>query len=259
MIGVPLPQAVMVVMIAAAIQSLLGVVRLRSEVRWWQFTRPALIRIAALPVGVCLLWFSQSLDPVQIKQMVGLVLLVALSLQLLVRVEPAARLHPAWEFLAFTGSGLLLGLCGMGGPPMVLWVMAHDWSSRKSRAFLFFLAVSGMLPHWLILYCFFGQSIMWAGLFGFALLPVVFGGAELGLRIGNRLPRQGLRRLTIAVLFLVAGGAIVSPWLSTAPNASDGPSEAASPAPPQLAERDSRGGESRNVSPAMDSLFRLSR
>ena len=44
------------------------------------------------------------------------------------------RVLPGW---------FLLGLCGMGGPVMVLWVLAHDWPMNKARAFLFFLFTTG--------------------------------------------------------------------------------------------------------------------
>jgi hypothetical protein len=40
--------------------------------------------------------------------------------------------------IAFAAAALgLAGICGMGGPPLVLWAMAHDWPADKVRAFLF--------------------------------------------------------------------------------------------------------------------------
>ena len=39
--------------------------------------------------------------------------------------------------LAGACGGLLGGLAGVPGPPLVMWVMAHDWSADVTRAFLF--------------------------------------------------------------------------------------------------------------------------
>ena len=48
--------------------------------------------------------------------------------------------------LTFTGSGVLAGLCGMGGPPLVLWAMAHDWPTQRIRGFLFAPGASAIIP-----------------------------------------------------------------------------------------------------------------
>ena len=56
--------------------------------------------------------------------------------------------------LAGMASGYMAGAFGMGGPPLVLWTMAHDWPAKKSRAFLWsnylvFMPIQSCLLLWL--------------------------------------------------------------------------------------------------------------
>ena len=63
-----------------------------------------------------------------------------------IRPRPRQNLHPIWAWIAFPLSGFLQGLVGMGGPAMVFWVQAHDWGTRKSRAFLFSMYLISIVP-----------------------------------------------------------------------------------------------------------------
>jgi len=68
---------------------------------------------------------------------IGGILCLLVAIQYLWRQHPVKAMHWGWGGLAFIGSGLLAGLCGMGGPPLVIWSMAHDWPAEKTRGFLF--------------------------------------------------------------------------------------------------------------------------
>lgn len=231
MSGFTLPQSVTMVLLAAVVQTVAGSYQLRREIVLREVWRPSLIRLAALPLGIGTLWLFRSLDQQFVKQLVGVLLLLIVVVQGLWRVGPKDTLHPAWEWIAFASSGYMLGLCGMGGPPMALWVMAHDWTTARSRAFLFFVLMTGMLPQSLLLLWLFGSEVMEAGVLGLLGIPLVAAGTVLGLYLGQGLPRARWRGVTYVVLTLIALSAIVSPFWQRAAPRHDGPSGGASGAP----------------------------
>jgi uncharacterized protein len=96
---------------------------------------------------------------------------------------------------------------------MVLWVLAHDWSMNRARGFLYFIFVSGLLPQALLLWYAFGDSILIAMLVSLAALPAVLVGLWLGLFLGRLISDRLLRLLSLALLVVIAVGAIVTPYL----------------------------------------------
>jgi uncharacterized membrane protein YfcA len=211
--GISLPDAVAISIVASAVQNFVAAWQLRREIDFRLATRPSLIRLATLPIGA---WALSLLGPESkdlASQMVGVVVLAIVAVQSALRVEPQENLHPAWEWVAFSLGGFLLGLCGMGGPPMVLWVMAHNWSMNRARAFLYFLFVTGMPPQALVMWLMFGNEILGAMLLGLATLPAILAGLYLGLWLSRLMPDRLLRGLSWAVLVLIALSAIVMPYL----------------------------------------------
>ena len=110
--------------------------------------------------------------------------------------------------------GFLLGLCGIGGPPMVLWVMAHNWSMNRARAFLFFIFATGIPLQALLLWLAFGNPIFEAMLLGLVALPAVAAGLYVGLWLAHIAPDRALRNLSWAVLVLIAISSIVMPYFT---------------------------------------------
>jgi uncharacterized protein len=119
----------------------------------------------------------------------------------------------AWELAAFSLSGFLLGFSGMGGPPMVLWVLAHDWPMNRARGFLFFLAATSVVPQGVFLWLRFGSTALDAMLLGAAATPAVLVGLWCGLFLGRLVPDRALRRISVALLVLIALSAILNPYL----------------------------------------------
>jgi uncharacterized membrane protein YfcA len=139
--------------------------------------------------------------------------LAVLLLQFYWRIEPREQLHPLWTLLAFSCSGLMHGLAAMGGPPAVLWVMAHRWSNRQTRAFLFSLFMLAGPVQVVLLYYSFGQEILWPMLAGLALTPVVAAGSAVGMRLGDSLSRNRLRQFAFGLLWVIALSSILAPFL----------------------------------------------
>jgi len=211
--GVAFPDAVAISLVAAAPQNIIPTWQLRRDIDFRRALKPILIRFATLPVGVAVLWLVGRGSNDTAGQIVGVIVLTIVAVQRLWRVEPQPRLHPAWEWLAFGLAGFLLGLSGMGGPPMVLWVLAHDWPMNQARGFLYFIFSVGLIPQGFLMWLFFGNEVTGAMLLSAAALPAVLVGLWLGLAIGRAAPDRALRNVSLSVLILIAASAIIAPYL----------------------------------------------
>lgn len=210
--GIPLPEAVSINMIASTVQNALGAWRLRREIDFRGAFRPTMLRFLALPFGVWTLYLVGSSNKDLASQVVGVIILAILAIQWLLSVPPQDKLHWGWEIAAFLGGGFLLGLCGMGGPVMVLWVMAHRWPVIRAKAFLYYLFATGMIPQALLLWLFFGDRIFTAFWLGVLSIPALVVGMLIGLWIGSQLPDHVIRRLTVGVLVAIAVSSIGMPF-----------------------------------------------
>jgi uncharacterized membrane protein YfcA len=203
----------MVAVVAATLQNLAGYVTLRREIDFRIALRPIAIRLVTLPVGVFILLLCEhKVESSTVRQIVGGIVLSVLVFQWAFRVQPREKLHAGWEFLAFGSSGVLLGFCGMGGPQMVLWVHAHQWSAPKSRAFLFLVFLACMLPQAaLLLVLFPTHEIVPALVLGLLMTPLVLLGTMIGLHVGEHLSKPLLRRASYVVIGIIGVTSIVSP------------------------------------------------
>lgn len=211
--GMSFPDAVAISLVASAVQNCLPAWWLRREIDYRRAFRPMMIRYALMPLGVLVLAMVGRSSKQLASQLAGVLVLAILSLQWAWRVRPQPSLHPAWEWLAFGLGGFLLGLCGMGGPPMVLWVLAHDWPPNRAKAFLYYIFATGVIPQALLLWLSFGREIFSAMLLGAATLPAVLAGLWLGTALSHCVPDRALRRLSVVVLVAVAVSAILVPYM----------------------------------------------
>jgi uncharacterized membrane protein YfcA len=211
--GISFPDAVAITLVAAAPQNIIPAWQLRREIDFRRALRPMLIRFAFLPLGVFALYLIGHERKDAASQLVGVIVLAIVAVQRAWHVEPQRHLHPAWEWVAFGLGGFLLGLCGMGGPPMVLWVLAHDWPMNRGRAFLFFIFATGLIPQAFLLWLFFGDAMFHAMLLGALALPPVLVGLWCGLYVSRLVSDQMLRRISVALLLLVAASAIIMPLM----------------------------------------------
>jgi uncharacterized membrane protein YfcA len=210
-VGVGLSQAVAILSLSIFIQVLVATYQLRDEVRWRQVLPATLIRYLTIPIGISLLLAIDSLDRTQVKQILGVLLLLVVLVQLLVKVKPREELHPGWMALAFLCSGVMHGMAAMGGPPVVLWVMAHRWSNRQTRAFMLALFLLAAPLQLTLLYLFSGGAILGALLTGLAFAPLVALGSTLGVRLGNYIAKKRLRQIAYGILLVTALASILAP------------------------------------------------
>src|SRR5690606_26666439 len=98
---------------------------------------------------------------------------------------PRPQVPGRWGALAGVTSGILGGGVGMGGPPLVLFALAHDWPPDRFRVFLwsqFLLATPAVVTLFVWRY---GASVLVAWALGIALAPAVWLGGAAGRRLAS--------------------------------------------------------------------------
>jgi uncharacterized membrane protein YfcA len=181
MFGAESYEAIAMISMCGTVQTVIGVYALRRHVHWWQ-----------------------------------VIVLCAVLAQWLWRVRPRDHLHRGWGIGATTLCGYMSGLAGMGGPPVVMWVMAHRWSNQRSRATLWSL-FTGLTPfQFFFLTRQFGEDVLYAYRDGAMLSPVMLLGILPGLWIGHRIPKPLLRQISYTILLLISLYAIGQPLVSGA-------------------------------------------
>lgn len=214
LVGVPLQHAIPVVAGATLVQTSWACRHLREHIQWGQTARVALVRAIFTGIGVWLLAHQLAPNPTLAKQLLGIVLVTIVVVLWTLRIKPRERLHPIWGAIAFPTSGLLGGTFGMGGPPLVLWATAHQWTTHRTRAFLLsnFFAITPIQLAFLLLA--FGRPAGQLMLLGLACGPAVLLGSQLGLTAGHRLSPTRLRTVAFILLLIIAINAILAPWLA---------------------------------------------
>lgn len=195
-------------------QNILSVWKLRKSIHIREVLLPATIRISALPIGILGLSAVMTWSASGVNQMVGAIILLALGMQLLIGIEwkTAKRLH--WIIATFGGSGILQGLSGMSGPPMVLWVHGQRYSADHARAFLFSMYISNYIPQMCMLFAKFGTPVLSAATTALFSIPLVLLAASMGLKLGSWFGDKRLRPITYVCLGLLAIASLLRPWIS---------------------------------------------
>jgi uncharacterized membrane protein YfcA len=203
-----------------------GAVTVQLSVKLWHYRHEIPWRLVLWPVGVArligyvpgflLLWVLANSSASVVKQAVGAMILVALALQLGLRIKPREKLAQGWAWLAgFTG-GVTAGAVGMGGPPLVLWVVAHDWPTKQARLFLWasFWFVMPIQITVLVLMFEPVPQLKMAGI-GALTLPTAMLGTATGLWLGHRTPKRQLRWAMIGLLVLLGVSSLIGLMLSS--------------------------------------------
>ena len=207
--GIPLPSVIIIMLVCSMIQSAMGIFRLRQPMQWKLSSIAVLVRIIGIISGIFILKFLLVTNVDNIKMIVGYILCLSVVLQLFCKQHPVEKLHWGWGGLAFTASGLLSGVCGMGGPPLVLWVMAHNWSTKKIRSFMFGLLIASSIFQIILMRIFFGDVIYKDILIGICLAPVIYLGVHIGIPLGHKMSKKTLRRVAYVILLGIAIASIV--------------------------------------------------
>ena len=123
-----------------------------------------------LPLGI----FLGEAVPITVLKVTTAIVVIAFSIFLLIRVNLAIKLSAFRDFLAGGLSGLLLGSCGIGGPPVALYLNASGLQFERSRALLSQF-VSGVCLLAIVAASLLGGGIAWLPWLLFALPAYFFG------------------------------------------------------------------------------------
>jgi len=214
-LGFDLPHSVMIVVTGSAIQKITAVTYLRKDVDWKGLLPYMLTGLAALPLGVYLMYQVSFLSQPQAKQIIGICIFSLVLLQWRRVRSTGESVHAGWGYLAGFFSGILNGLANIGGPPLVLWILAHGWSNEKMRvtALAFSLVFVPFQVGLMVLG--FGVPILESLWKTTLLTPVILLGSWVGLRIGDGFSKDNLRLYMRLLLLVIAVSSVLGPLLSS--------------------------------------------
>lgn len=189
--------ATTIVIIVNVVAGILDARRIHREADW-TIARPLFyVALLTAPLGF---WAIHWLDIESVRQIVGGVVLVA-TIALLLRWRfPFSIRQPLGRTVLGASSGFLFGVGGIGGPPVVIGLLADGAPARVVRAtqlayfsliqvfLLIVMAVSGSLT---------SQHLLLGGL----LSPVYYAAGLTGGRLLTPARERWFRRASIAVLF----------------------------------------------------------
>lgn len=223
LIGVPLlvlsgfsiPEAATINLCSTSVQNISGAWKLRLHLEPSELAIPVIIRWLGIPCGTYVAYLAdQQLTPAQVKQLVGLFLLVVVLLLVLFRVQPREKLGLGWQALAFSTSGFLMGFASLGGAPVVVYVNSLSWTASKSRAFLFFCSASSLPIVFAAFAWKYGEKIIVPLLSTLLVMPLILAGLWIGFVLGHRLSKPLFRRITFGLILVIAVGSILTPYFS---------------------------------------------
>jgi uncharacterized protein len=180
-------------------------VQLRHLVRWRVIGPIILSACVTIPVGTFVLL---SVDPQVMRRVIAAVVIV-FCLLLLRGWRYSGPRRPSTGAGIGATSGILTGATGMGGPPVVLYLLAGPDPIDVTRANLTFfvgainlagvvsVAVGGLLD----------AQVLWLALL---LAPGYYLGMVAGTRLFSRFNDTRFRRFTLAFMLVVAAGILLA-------------------------------------------------
>ena len=152
-----------------------------------------------IPVGA---WFLEAGDPSSLLTVLGLIL-VAIGAIFLGAGVRRSRSLPLWTAPPVgLASGILTGLFGTGGPPLILYyqIAGLDKASFRGNLMAIFLLMTAVRVPSYVAFDLVTLPRIWSSI---AVFPAVLLGAVIGNRIHLRLGEETFRRLVSAALVLI--------------------------------------------------------
>jgi uncharacterized membrane protein YfcA len=211
--GLNLPQAVAMSFATSTVQRVFFVAKRHSAIDWGKLWVPIVFSLLALPVGVFLLVLVSNESMSAVKQLVGALVLLTVILRLSIRIKPKSSIGMIWGVLAGISSGVLSGLANVGGPPIILWIYAHEW--RKELLHSASIAISmPLIPVQAgLLVWKFGNKVLPTMLTGLCFAPLALLGIFIGLRISAKVDVKVLRGVVMALLIVIGLLYVIHPYI----------------------------------------------
>jgi uncharacterized membrane protein YfcA len=211
--GFALPESVIIIVIGSAMQKIAAISQLWKAADWKGQAPYMAVGLASLPLGVYCLYQVSLLSQPFIKQIIGALILVLLLLQWRGVIKSKEKVPRMWGYTAGFFSGFLNGLANIGGPPLVLWILAHQWSNEKMRVTPIAFSIVFVPFQLLFMALAFGSRFWSPCLKAILLTPLVLLGTWIGLKIGEKISKEHLRIYMRLLLLFIAASAIIRPFL----------------------------------------------
>jgi len=197
--------AVPVVLLLESIAAAPMLVQLRREVRWRVIGPIIAAACVTIPLGT---WILLSVDPVLMRRAIAVVVIL-FSLLLLRGWRYAGGQRMATGVGLGAISGTLVGATSMGGPPVILYLLAGPDPVATTRANLTYFVGAISLAGVAILAL---EGVLgWRGaLLAAALAPGYYLGMVAGTRLFARFNDIRFRRFTLVLMMVVAAGILLA-------------------------------------------------
>ena len=202
--GLELPYAVATLLGAAVVQTGWGSWTYRSQIHT-ELTIPiGSAQVLGVPVGVYAMGLVSDVGPVWVRLTVSVAILLSLAVWSLWEPDRVEELPvPVRLGTGFT-SGMLGGMAGMAGPPLVLYGLCHDWEKDRFRVFLWSQMCIGIPMVLSVLVWQFGPQLLWNTAIGIGCAPLVWLAFQGATRATASWDGTLLRRAAIGLLMAVA-------------------------------------------------------
>ncbi|HLP45068.1 MAG TPA: sulfite exporter TauE/SafE family protein [Candidatus Kapabacteria bacterium] len=202
--GFSLAPTVIIVVIGSAIQKVTALPYLKQHLDWKEMMPFILIGLLGLPLGIYAMFKISNMDQPIVKQVIGGLVMVMLVLQWKGAIKIREHVPKFWGYTAGLLAGILNGFANIGGPPLVLWTLAHRWSNQKMRGTIIAFSLI-FVPFQLVLMLITFGSVMFSPLLkAMVLSPAVLLGTWIGLKIGEKISQDHLRIYMQALLLFIA-------------------------------------------------------
>lgn len=213
LMGFPLPESVIIMVIGSAIQKVSALGVMWRDADWKGQAKFMAVGLLTLPLGILLMKQVSFMKDDAMKQVIGALILFMLGLQWKGLIKPRETVADIWGYVAGFFSGLLNGLANIGGPPLVLWILAHRWSNEKMRITPIAFSIIFVPFQILFMILTFGARLWHPLLTALILTPAVLLGSWAGLKAGAKISSQHLRIYMQILLLFIALSAILKPLI----------------------------------------------
>ena len=194
--------------VALLLESIAGapmMVQTRRLVRW-RVVGPILAAACVMiPLGTYIL---VRVDPPIMRRVIAAVVVV-FSLLLLRGWRYSGEHRPSTGIGLGALSGAMVGATGMGGPPVILYLLAGPDRIDITRANLT-LYVGAISAGALVMLWVHGVLDLRAALVGATLAPGYYGGMNFGIRLFSRFNDQRFRQFTLLFMLAVSAGILLA-------------------------------------------------
>ena len=219
MVGMKLLPAIFLVLTISFFSAGVGIGRLREEFELQRSIRASVYRAVGVIPGYFAAVSTAQSSPANIKAAMGFAIglgVLAQSRKLLKRNkrreiaqqenrEPSRKAAP-WAFLS---SGFLMGWLGMGGPPLVFWLLSGRETPKKTRSFLYGV-YAFTIPLQLAIIAFNTPAILHQVTpLLLVSVPICLLISAVALQWGDKLDVDRLQWLSLALLTLLAAKAFL--------------------------------------------------